>query len=94
MVVYHDHFIGNPSGLAVFFVESRARRDLLLDEDLLPGWKVEMQPVIFPHSPAAFDEQIAFTVKAYRSEDWEKLQNEDRPVYGARKEAETATEDV
>lgn len=95
LAVYHDHFIGNAGGLAIFFVGNTEERDLLLDGDNLPGWQVDMHPLIFSHSPAAFDEQIAFTLKAYRDENWDKLQKEDRPVYGdPRKEAETAVEDV
>ena len=54
-----------------------------------------MHPLIFSYSPAAFDEQIAFTLQAYSEQDWEALQKENRPVYGdPRKEADTATEDV
>jgi hypothetical protein len=42
----------------------------------------------------AFDEQIAFTLKAYRGIDWEGLQKEQRPSYGRpSREAETAQED-
>ncbi|HLD93976.1 MAG TPA: hypothetical protein VI703_07220 [Anaerolineales bacterium] len=93
LVVFHDHFIGNPGGLAIFFVEDIKQRDLLLDGEHLPGWQVEMHPLIFSYSPAAFDEQIAFTLNAYRDQDWERLQKEDRPAYGdLRKEAESAEE--
>jgi len=95
LAVYHDHFIGTPGGLAIFFVETVEQRDLLLDKEHLPGWQVDIHPLIFSHSPAAFNEQIAFTLKAYRDRNWEKLRKEDRPNYGdPRKEAETAAEDV
>lgn len=95
LVVYHDHFIGKTGGLAIFFVENLEQRDLLLDRDHLPGWEIDMHPMIFSYSPAALDEQIAFTLNAYRDQDWEKLQKEDRPKFGdPRKEAETAAEDV
>lgn len=94
LAVYHDHFIGNPGGLAIFYVSSPRERDVLLDGDHLPGWKLDMHPMIFSNSPAGFDEQIAFTLRAYRNEDWEKLQAEERPKYGdPREEAETALED-
>jgi hypothetical protein len=95
LAIYHDHFIGQTGGLAIFFVETVAQRDTLLEGDHLPGWQVDMHPLIFSHNPAAFDEQIAFTLKAYRNESWEKLQKENRPSYGdPRKEAETAVEDA
>jgi hypothetical protein len=43
---------------------------------------------------AAFDEQTAFTLRAYREVDWEALQKEKRPSYGRdpAREAETAQE--
>ena len=95
LVVYHDHFIGNPGGLAVFYVHTLQERDALLDSEPLPGWTVDIHPLIFSRSPAAFDEQIAFTLKAYRGQDWEVLQNEQRPIFGKpSKEAETAAEDL
>jgi hypothetical protein len=94
LALYHDHFIGEPGGLAIFFVETTAERDALLNENFLEGWQVEYQPLIFSYSPAAFDEQIAFTLKAYRGIDWEHLQKEQRPAYGRPSlEAETAQED-
>lgn len=95
LALYHDHFIGQAGGVAIFFVENPEQRDLLLDSDRLPGWSVDFHPLIFSYSPAAFDEQIAFTLKAYRDQNWEELQKEGRPAYGdPRKEAETATEDI
>jgi hypothetical protein len=95
LAVFHDHFIGHPGGLVIFFVETQEQRDQLLDGDPLPGWNVEIQPLIFSHSPAAFDEQIDFTLRAYRNLDWEQLKKEQRPRYGdPRREAESANEDV
>ena len=56
---------------------------------------MEIRPLIFSRNPAAFDEQIAFTLSAYRGEDWERLQREERPTYGdPRREAETAEEET
>jgi hypothetical protein len=94
LALYHDHFIGQPGGVAIFFVETTAERDALLAQKTLEGWQVEVQPLIFSYSPAAFDEQISFTLKAYRGIDWERLQTEQRPAYGRPTlEAETAQED-
>jgi hypothetical protein len=96
--VFHDHFIGQPGGLAVFYVETPTERDALLNQTALQGWHVEYQPLIFSFSPSAFDEQIAFTLKAYRGIGWKDLRQEQRPSYGnpARspaREAETAEEE-
>jgi len=94
LALYHDHFIGQPGGLAIFYVDTSAERNALLSQEFLQGWQVEYQPLIFSYSPAAFDEQIAFTLKAYRGIDWERLQKEQRPAYGRPSlEAETAQED-
>ena len=94
LALYHDHFIGQPGGIAIFFVETPRERDALLAQKYLDGWKVEYQPLIFSYSPAAFDEQIAFTLKAYRGVEWERLRKVQRPFYGnPNLEAETAQED-
>jgi hypothetical protein len=83
LVVFHDHFIGQSGGVAVFFVETASEREALHHSpDSLKGWRVEIRPLIFSYSPAAFDEQIAFTLRRYRGQDWETLQREKRPAYG------------
>ncbi|MBN2116743.1 MAG: hypothetical protein JW730_09240 [Anaerolineales bacterium] len=94
LAIFHDHFIGQPGGLVIFYVETPAERDALLAQTQLDGWHVEIQPLIFSHSPAAFDEQIAFTLRAYRGVNWENLQKEERHSYGdPSREAETAEEE-
>lgn len=94
LVLFHDHFLGRPGGVAIFYVETREQQVALSDSAHLSGWDVEMRPLIFAHSPAAFDEQTAFTLRAYRGMDWETLQREQRPSYGnPRQEAETAAEE-
>jgi hypothetical protein len=97
LAVFHDHFIGQAGGIVIFYVETAKERDALLaalTQTYLDGWHVEIQPLIFSHSPAAFDEQTAFTLRAYRGVDWGTLQKEQRPSYGnPSREAETAEEE-
>lgn len=94
LAIFHDHFIGQPGGLVIFYVETTQQRDELLAQTYLEGWHVEIQPLIFSHSPSAFDEQIAFTLRAYRGVNWEMLQKEQRPSFGnPSREAETAEEE-
>ncbi len=94
LALYHDHFIGQPGGVAIFYIDTVDVRDALLNQKYLDGWKVDYQPLIFSHSPSALDEQIAFTLKTYRGMNWETLQKEQRPSYGnPRREAETAEEE-
>jgi hypothetical protein len=93
VALFHDHFIGQPGGIVVFYVETAEERDALLTQKYLEGWRVEIQPLIFSYSPAALDAQIAFTLRAYRNLDWEVLRQEKRPAYGnPNREAETAEE--
>jgi hypothetical protein len=92
--LFHDHFVGQPGGIAIFFVKTPQERDALLDQAFLRGWEVEYQPLVFARSPAAFDEQIAFTLKAYRGAAWKDLRQGERPTYGnPAREAETAEEE-
>ena len=94
LAIFHDHFIGQPGGLVIFYVQTSRERDALLTRKHLEGWHVEIQPLIFSYSPSAFDAQVAFTLRAYRGVDWESLQKEQRPAYGnPSREAETARED-
>ena len=94
LAIFHDHFIGQPGGMVIFFVETPEEREALLTQTYLDGWHVELQPLIFSHSPSAYDEQAAFTLRAYRGADWEVLQKEKRPSYGdPSREAETAEEE-
>lgn len=95
LAIFHDHFIGQAGGVVIFYVETTEERDALLAQNHLEGWHVEIQPLIFSHSPSAFDEQIAFTLQAYRGLSWEELQRDRRPAYGnPRREAETAEEEI
>jgi len=94
LAIFHDHFIGHPGGIAIFYAETEAERKALFTHTHLTGWSLEYRPLVFSYSPAALDEQIAFTLRAYRSTDWERLQKDRRPRYGsAAREAETAQED-
>jgi hypothetical protein len=94
LAIFHDHFIGQPGGIVIFYVETTHERDALLAQKYLDGWNVDIQPLIFSHSPSAFDEQIAFTLKAYRGVNWEVLQKDKHPSYGnPSREAETAEEE-
>ena len=93
LVIFHDHFIGKRGGVAVFFAESEEERGALENSSHLKDWNIEIQPLIFSYSPAAFDEQIAYTLSAYRDTEWEALKKIERPSYGnPREEAETAEE--
>ena|SRR5579872_7057946 len=93
LVIFHDHFIGKHGGIAIFYCETAEEREILYDPKHLEGWNIDIRPLIFSYSPAAFDEQIAYTLRAYRNKDWDALKNDKRPSYGSpQKEAETGSE--
>ena len=95
LAIFHDHFIGEPGGIAIFYAEDSDQRAALFHQIHLPGWRVELRPLIFSFSPAALDEQTKFTLGRYRDVDWEVLRNDSRPHYGdPSREAETAEEDI
>lgn len=95
LVLWHGHFIGVPGGVAIVYTETPAEREALLKHDHLADWQVELCPLIFSHNPGAFDEQITFTLRAYRALDRQGLRRERRPSYGdPQREAETAQENL
>jgi hypothetical protein len=79
LTVFHDHFVGRPGAFAILYVRSPAEREALLGHKHLAGWRVEIHPLVFSHSPAGFEDQINFTLRAYRGLDWELLQRETMP---------------
>lgn len=83
LVLFHDHFLGQQGGIAIFYAETEAERAALADPGPLAGWQISVHPLIYARTPAAFDEQIAYTLHRYRGADWEALQRENRPVYGS-----------
>ncbi len=92
--VFHDHFIGRPGGVAVFFAASEEERQALVGADHLKGWKVEIRPLIYARNPAGFDEQTSFTLRAYRGLSWNQVRTEDRPTYGdPHREVDSGQED-
>ncbi|MDJ0754150.1 MAG: hypothetical protein QNJ45_11565 [Ardenticatenaceae bacterium] len=93
LILWHDHFLGVPGGVMLFFVENEAERDALINSPHLAGWHVEMRPLIYSFNPAAFDEQIAYTMKAYRGQDWEIVRQESRPSYGNPREEVLSAEE-
>ena len=79
LVIYHDHFIGQPGGFAVFYAATPQEQEALLASQTLRGWRVEIHPLVFSDSPAGFDDQTAFTLRQYRGIDWDRLRRE-RPA--------------
>jgi len=96
LAVFHDHFLDSPGGIVVFHAEAPDDVDAVEAGAArhLAGWRVEIRPLIFSFSPAAFDAQIAYTLRTYRDADWESLRREHRLTYGnPSREAMTGVEE-
>ena len=93
LVLFHDHFLGELGGVAIFFVDSAESRDALYNHSHLADWQIEIRPLIYAYNPAAFDAQIAYTQDAYRGVSWRDLRMEERPAYGnPQEEVQTGVE--
>ena len=93
IALFHDHFIGQFGGVILLFVSTEAQRAALQNLGSLEGWDVKIHPLVYANSPAAFDEQIAYTLRAYHGQNWDQLQQEARPHFGdAQLEANTGIE--
>lgn len=96
LALFHDHFLDAPGGMAIFQVtgpENVDAIDLALVRHL-SGWHSAAHPLIFSFNAAAFDEQIAYTLREYQGQDWETLRRERRPHFGNPvREAQTGIED-
>ncbi len=93
VALWHDHFIGRRGGTIILYVETDAQREALKTPGALEGWDVQIHPLIYSRSPSAFDEQIAYTLRAYHNQNWDQLQLEQRPHFGdPQLEAQTAEE--
>jgi len=84
LAVFHDHFLDAPGGTIVFHVTEAAGIDRIeaACARQLGNWRIELRPLIFSFNPAAFDEQIAYTLGIYQGQDWESLRKQKRPAYG------------
>jgi hypothetical protein len=65
-VLYHDHFVGVPGALAIFYLESLTEFDSLSQHSELEKWTVEIHPLIFTEKPVEMLYQMDFTMGVYR----------------------------
>jgi hypothetical protein len=82
--VFHDHFVGSPSGgVAVLEVREQGAFSLLDDPGPLEGWTVSVHPLMFALAATGFSELIDFTLRRYAETSLAALQEreEDDPRY-------------
>lgn len=66
LVLFHDHFMGTPGGVAFFWVENAEQLKALKERGFLKGWRIKIHPLIFVEDPVSFLYQADFTLTAYR----------------------------
>jgi hypothetical protein len=66
IVVFHDHFVGEHGGLAVFDVRDDDEQARLADGEALRGWELRVHPLTFALTAVGFAAQVDFTLEQYR----------------------------
>ncbi|PLR75286.1 hypothetical protein CU633_21935 [Bacillus sp. V3-13] len=62
-IVFHDHFVGEPGGVAFFDVQSEQQKAALQDD--LPEWDIEIHPLILSRTAAGLVYQLDYTSTEY-----------------------------
>ncbi|PTX61779.1 hypothetical protein C8P63_10631 [Melghirimyces profundicolus] len=63
--VFHDHFLHQPGGVAFFEVSREEQEKKVKNAAELPGWRLEIQPLIHSRSAAGFVAQLHYTSENY-----------------------------
>jgi hypothetical protein len=79
LVLFHDHFVGERGGVAVFYVEDDAELARLDEEGPLRGWRRAIHPLVFSGAPSGFHAQIDFTLRTYRATTLEEAEAREQP---------------
>jgi hypothetical protein len=64
--VYHDHFVEQHGGVAVFHVRTQEELERLHDSGALAGWDVAVHGLTFSLTAVGFSAQVDFTLDRYR----------------------------
>lgn len=63
--VFHDHFLDQPGGVAFFEVNNKNQEERIQHTSDLPGWAVQIHPLIHSMSAAGFVAQLDYTSGNY-----------------------------
>jgi hypothetical protein len=66
LVLWHDHFVGERGGVAIFHVADADELARLRALGPLHDWAVAVHPLTFSLAPSGFRAQIDFTLRTYR----------------------------
>jgi hypothetical protein len=76
LVLFHDHFIGKPGAIAIFYIDNQTELDSFQNKGPIEGWEVQIFPLTFAELPVEFLYQIDFTLGVYRGKRLGELYSE------------------
>jgi hypothetical protein len=79
LVVFHDHFVSRPGGVAVFDVHSDEEARMLDDPGPLVGWQIEIHGLAHSITAVGFAAQMDYTIEQYGGTTLEKLASQEEP---------------
>jgi hypothetical protein len=65
LVMFHDHFVGKPGGIAIYYIDNEKELESLQNQDLLKNWEIQIFPLTFTQLPVEFLYQTDFTLGMY-----------------------------
>lgn len=77
--VFHDHFVGEHGGVAVFDVRSDDELTAVRDPGPLSGWDIRIHGLTFALTAVGFAAQTEFTLDQYRGATLEALRTAETP---------------
>ncbi|WP_124727434.1 hypothetical protein [Staphylospora marina] len=63
--VFHDHFLDRPGGVAFFEATDKEQEERIRQASELPGWTIQVHPLIHSRSAAGFVAQLDYTSGTY-----------------------------
>lgn len=77
--VFHDHFVGEHGGVAVFDVRSDDELTAVCDPGPLSGWDIRIHGLTFALTAVGFAAQTEFTLDQYRGTTLDALRATETP---------------
>jgi rhodanese-related sulfurtransferase len=77
--VFHDHFVGEHGGVAVFDVRSDDELAAVHEPGPLVGWDIRVHGLTFALTAVGFAAQMEFTLDRYRGTNLEALRATEAP---------------
>lgn len=79
LCVFHDHFVREHGGVAVFDVRNDDELAVVHDPGPLAGWEIRVHGLTFALTAVGFAAQTEFTLQQYRGTTLEALRADEAP---------------